>query len=68
MPYSSMFLVHQNCYFRSVSSVRCVCPTAVIKLLLPSAQSSEMSLFAYCGQDLVPVLLVSQSGASLDLS
>lgn len=48
--------------------MRCVCPTAVIKLLLPSAQSSEMSLFAYCGQDLVPVLLVSQSGASLDLS
>lgn len=44
-----------------VSYVCCMHCTVVAELLLPSVQSSVMTLFACCGQGLVPVLLVGQS-------
>ena len=43
-------------------------PTVVCWALLPLVQSSAVALFACCGQCLVPVLLVSQSGATVSLS
>ena len=46
----------------------CMKPTLVVELCLPSFQSSAMFLFARCGQGLVPVLLMGQSGAALGLN
>ena len=38
------------------------------ELYLPLVQSSALALSAYCGQGLVPVLLMGQSGATFVLS
>ena len=43
-------------------------PAVVAEHCFSSVQSSAMALFACCGKGLVPVVLVSQSGAALDLS
>ena len=51
----------------SPTCVACA-PTTVAQLCLSSVQSSAIALFACCGECLVPVLLVGQSGASLRLS
>ena len=55
-------------HFRGFSCVCFLCPTVVAELLLPVIQSSAMVLFAYCGQDLAPVLLLSQSRVTLGSS
>jgi len=60
-----------QCPLFTFRGVTYVChPTIVAKPCLVSAQSSAMALFACCGQGLVPVLLVGQSGANpgLELS
>ena len=63
-----MFPVYQTWCLGGVAYVCCMYPTIVAKMLLPLVQLSAMTLFACCGQDLVPALLVGQSGAALGLS
>ena len=45
-----------------------MCLAILTEACLPSVQLSVMALFACCGQSLVSVLLMGQSGAALDLS
>lgn len=53
--------------FRGVSCVCGLCPNLVAELCLPSLQPSAMALFAFRGQGRVPVVLMGQCGATLDL-
>lgn len=50
-----------------MSRICCVHPTVVTELLFPLVQLTAMALFACCGQDLFPVLLVGQSVATSGL-
>lgn len=61
---SAMSPVHQNLHLRGVSCVCCMLPTVMTESCLLSFQLSAMPLFACCGQALVPVLLLGQSGAT----
>ena len=45
----------------------CMYPDVVAESLFLSAQLCVMAFFAYCGQDVVPGFLVSQSGGHLGL-
>ena len=58
---------------RSCSALQCNVsgspePTVVAELHFPSVLVSIVALSALCGQGLVPVLIVGQSGAILGLS
>ena len=63
-----MSLVYRIWLLRGISFVNYVHPTVVPEPCLPSVQSSAMSVFACYVQNLVPVMLVGQSGAALGLN
>ena len=56
-------LFSRSSCFRGVSYMCCLCSILVAEPLLPSVQSSAMAVLSCCGQGLVLVLLVGQSGA-----
>lgn len=60
--------VHQNLVLRGISFVCYMYPTIVAEPYFPLAQSCAIALFACCGQDLVLVLLMGLSVATLGLS
>lgn len=69
MPCGAIFPVHQNLVVKcDISCVCCMHPLVVAKPLLPSIQLSTMTLFVCCGQGLVAVLLVDESGVFFHLS
>ena len=61
--------IHQNLALQGyLLCVCCLCVTAVAELCLHLVQLSAVDLYDFCGQDLVSVLLVGQSEATLGLS